>query len=207
MHVFVSRKPLSPVRWHQAFPDSLTYRSPADVKASFTDGGVIWLDFTRLDPAERMLWLDQSHRFQVPIVVLSNMPNDDEATLVFRSGGCGYCHVLAAPEQLKQIARVVANGGYWVGSDFIQKVLKISAKHISPSGESARSRLYNSLTEREQMVAQLVAKGATNREAASALGITERTIKAHMASIFAKSGARDRIHLVLMLTEKDSIPK
>jgi DNA-binding CsgD family transcriptional regulator len=48
-------------------------------------------------------------------------------------------------------------------------------------------------------VAEEVARGATNKEAARRLGITERTVKAHLGAVFAKLGVRDRLHLALSL--------
>lgn len=205
MHVFVSKKPLSPVRWHEAFPDAVTVRNPAEA-AVLKGGGVIWLDFTAIGPIERAAWLVKAKQLRTPFIVLSNVPNDDEAMRVFGSGGSGYCHVLAAPQQLQAIALVVEHGGYWVGAKFIEKVLNISAKHLSDQTDCNKARFYNSLTKREKMVAQLVGKGASNNEIAGSLDITERTVKAHMSSIFSKSGARDRIQLVLMLNEKETVP-
>ncbi|WP_432474816.1 response regulator transcription factor [Amphritea sp. HPY] len=206
MHIFVSKKPLSPVRWHEAFPDAVTVRNPAEVAAVLKGSGVIWLDFTAIGATERAAWLVTAKQLRTPFIVLSNVPNDDEAMRVFGAGGSGYCHVLAAPQQLQEIALVVEHGGYWVGAKFIEKVLSISSKHMSDQTVCNKARFYNSLTEREQMVAQLVGKGESNNEIAGSLGITERTVKAHMSSIFSKSGARDRIQLVLMLNEKEAVP-
>jgi len=204
MHVFVSQKTLSPVRWHEAFPDSVTVRSPNEVRDLAKDKGCVWLDFTSLTPADRQLWLAQCQDLKCPIIVLSNVPNDDEAIRVFSSGACGYCHVLAAVNQLREVALVVEHGGYWVGSSFIEKVLQLSAHHLSHAPEQDAFPFADLLTEREMMVAHEVAHGATNREIASSLDITERTVKAHLASIFSKTGARDRIQLVLMLNQLES---
>lgn len=204
MHVFVSRKPLSPVRWHQAFPDAVTVRAPVEVKNVLQGKGCIWLDFTGLDATDRQIWLKDASEIERPVIVLSNVPNDEEALRVYSAGASGYCHVLAAPEQLLEIALVVQHGGYWVGSTFIEKVLRLSANKLANTSGNMDYSLNGLLTEREQMVAQEVAQGATNKEIASSLEITERTVKAHLASIFAKTGARDRIQLVLMLNKVES---
>jgi DNA-binding NarL/FixJ family response regulator len=55
------------------------------------------------------------------------------------------------------------------------------------------------LTERERQVAQAVAAGASNKEIARQLGITERTIKAHTGAIFEKLAVRDRLQLSLLV--------
>ena len=55
------------------------------------------------------------------------------------------------------------------------------------------------LSEREQQVARLVARGSSNREVAEQLSISERTAKAHLTSIFDKLGLRDRLQLSLRI--------
>ena len=60
----------------------------------------------------------------------------------------------------------------------------------------------SSLTEREFEVAKAVALGASNKEIATQLGITERTIKAHVGAVLEKLQVRDRLQLALLV--KDS---
>lgn len=64
---------------------------------------------------------------------------------------------------------------------------------------SPRTSELNSLTPRELMVAERVAHGASNREIADALEITERTVKAHLSAIFEKLEVRDRVQLALAM--------
>jgi len=59
--------------------------------------------------------------------------------------------------------------------------------------------LLEQLTSREREVAVEVAKGLSNKEVAKLLNITERTVKAHLASTFERLGAKDRLQLALML--------
>jgi DNA-binding NarL/FixJ family response regulator len=56
------------------------------------------------------------------------------------------------------------------------------------------------LSGREAEVAREVVAGRSNKEIARVLGITERTVKAHLGAIFAKLGVRDRLQLALRLT-------
>jgi two-component system, NarL family, nitrate/nitrite response regulator NarL len=58
------------------------------------------------------------------------------------------------------------------------------------------------LTKREKEVAIEAAKGLSNKEIARILKITERTVKAHLSSTFERLGAKDRLHLALMLNKK-----
>ena len=59
------------------------------------------------------------------------------------------------------------------------------------------------MTAREQEAALLVAGGASNKEIARQLDITERTAKAHVSAMLEKLGARDRLQLSLILNGID----
>ena len=58
---------------------------------------------------------------------------------------------------------------------------------------------YTPLTARESEILRHVAAGATNAEIASALGISPRTVQAHLANVFVKLGARNRAGAVARL--------
>ena len=79
---------------------------------------------------DRILWLHQEHRDagalaaeverlrgvpRLPLVVLSLDPKQIDALHAFDAGAVGYCHALAVPDLLRQVAVVVANGGLWLG--------------------------------------------------------------------------------------------
>jgi DNA-binding NarL/FixJ family response regulator len=66
----------------------------------------------------------------------------------------------------------------------------------SPRGASGDERLIESLTARERDVLVLVADGLPNRSIAHELGISEHTVKFHLASIFGKLGASSRVEAV-----------
>jgi DNA-binding NarL/FixJ family response regulator len=55
------------------------------------------------------------------------------------------------------------------------------------------------LTEREITVARYAASGQANAQIAEALGITERTVKAHLSAVFEKLGVSDRLQLALLV--------
>ena len=64
----------------------------------------------------------------------------------------------------------------------------------------AATRAGNQLTVTEQRVAQLIAAGATNREAAAELFVSVRTVETHVAAIYRKLGVRTRAELANRLS-------
>ena len=114
------------------------------------------------------------------------------------AGAAGYCNGHAAPEVLRQVATVVENGGIWVGRGLMQRFLAASAR-LLPEIEVDEQAWRSVLTPREQEAAILLAKGASNKEIARQLDITERTVKAHVGAMLEKLGARDRLQLSLII--------
>jgi DNA-binding CsgD family transcriptional regulator len=71
--------------------------------------------------------------------------------------------------------------------------------HI-PTAESSRTRL----TRRERDVLDLLVQGATNKEIARALFISEATAKAHLRHIYAKMGVRSRAEAIIRTRDDES---
>lgn len=198
-HLFVSRGDAPAPRWMEAFP-ALCHAAPEQL-----DDGT--------PAADRFLWVlaepgfeawlaDQLRRHPgTPAVVLSLQPRQEEARRAFNAGARGYCHALATPAMLTQVALVVGNGGLWIGAELMQALLDVAARVLPQPPVEQRCPALDLLTPREQAVAEEVARGATNKEIARTLGITERTVKAHLGAAFDKLGVRDRLGLALRLKE------
>jgi DNA-binding NarL/FixJ family response regulator len=67
----------------------------------------------------------------------------------------------------------------------------------STAGKSAASPL-DDLTERERQILELVAGGDSNKEIASSLGLSEKTVKHHMTNILQKLQVRNRVEAALL---------
>ena len=98
---------------------------------------------------------------------------------------------------LQQVSTVVSNEGLWVGPSLLQRLIRATGPRV----ERARGDTpdLNALSQREIEVAQHVGNGASNKEIARSLHITERTVKAHLSAIFQKIGVRDRLQLAIFM--------
>jgi two-component system, NarL family, nitrate/nitrite response regulator NarL len=198
IRLFISEPGQLRERWCLAFPDAQVVSGIADVGVldrSVT--GSLWLDLSTIPTGSRLASVAAACALGWPVVAMVGVPNEAEAFAVLKSGVQGYCHVKAAFEQLREIALVVEHGGLWMPPDLMQRFLAVSTRVI-PSAAPGVPQL-NDLTSRELMVAEQVAHGASNREIAQALDITERTVKAHLSAIFDKLGVRDRVQLALRM--------
>jgi len=189
-------------RWRKAFPDGAIVAGLGDASELPRGASQLWLHANGADPAAlaeqvaRLASLDPS----IPLVVISDAPDQAIALQALNAGARGCCHALASPEMLRQVSLVVANGGLWIGPELMQRMLGSVVRALRPDSIEGRADL-SGLTPRERAVALEVSQGATNKEAARLLGITERTVKAHLAQVFAKLGVRDRLELVIALRD------
>lgn len=138
----------------------------------------------------------------VPCVVLSDLPTDEEAIAAFSAGARGYCNTHAVAQVLIQVAAVVLQGGLWIGESLMQRLVSATSRvQAQASGAAAEvgPSWSKDLTDREKEVAATLAAGASNKEIARALGITERTVKAHVGAILEKLHVRDRLQLSLVV--------
>jgi len=132
-----------------------------------------------------------------PVVVVSLTPTLTEGLASLELGARGYCHAYATPEMLREVALVVHHGGVWMGPDLLGRMIG-SVRRALPTREPVSDVLAD-LSPREVDVARAVADGCTNKEVALRLGITERTVKAHLSAVFEKLCVRDRLQLVLRI--------
>lgn len=178
--------------WRTAFPAARAQR-PAD---PLVGDVVVWLPVAPGERAERQIAALRQRGVAQPLIVLADEPGEDDALAALAAGASGYCNSHAAPDVLSQVATVVGNGGLWVGQRLMQRLLAGTARLLPPNPSDGWAE---TLTEREREVAHAVARGASNKEIARALAITERTVKAHVGAILEKLGARDRLQLSLIV--------
>ncbi|WP_018174245.1 MULTISPECIES: response regulator transcription factor [unclassified Thioalkalivibrio] len=182
-------------RWAEAFVDCKVLYAP--FPPVLPEGAsVCWISTDLPDWQDHVRQRTGAHR----VVVHSRRPSDEEALLAFSVGSHGYCHSLSSVPQLRTIAATVAGGGLWVGADLMGRMVR-TLRRAQPDEPNRPPHGFEDLTPREREVAVAVTTGAANKEIARQLGLSERTIKMHIGSIFKKLDVRDRVHLVLRMTE------
>lgn len=201
-HICLSARPEHLTRWRQAFPAGTVVATFSALSLA-TAGSLLWLHAGAL-PLPRVDGAIRAAREVLPqarTVILSSTPSQQEALLALNAGASGYCHVLATPQMLQQVATVVLGGGLWIGPELMQRVMAAAGRFFAPEADHPG---LETLTPREREVALAVGRGSSNREVAGLLDISERTVKAHLGAIFEKLAVRDRLQLVLLLSRGES---
>lgn len=121
------------------------------------------------------------------IVMLSAFDFSDQVALCIKAGARGYLSKDLDPQELFRAIETVAAGGVAYGAAQLSAIFA-----EQPTTIQSRDDL---LTSRELEVAELAARGRTNREIADALCVSPLTVKAHLANIFSKLGIHGRVEL------------
>ena len=134
-----------------------------------------------------------------PVLVLTTFDDDEVLWGALQAGAAGFLLKDTPADDLIAAIRTVAGGGSWLDPRVTPRVLHAVR---SGAGRSARTAdVTGRLSEREREVLVLISKGASNLEIADRLYVSERTVKGHVGSIFAKLGARDRAAAIILAYE------
>ena len=126
------------------------------------------------------------------VIVFSAYDTDDQVFGAIQAGARGYLLKGADVAEIVRAIRGVHDGGSHLAPRVAARVLgAVGAPRRSPTRLSAR----------EREVLQLLAQGLATKQIARSLGVTERTVKFHVASIFAKLGATNRAQAVALAAQ------
>ena len=133
------------------------------------------------------------------IFLLSDQPNDEEGLTFLKMGIVGYANTYISPERLTEAVRVIAGGAVWLGQKVMQRLILDSYARAKEKAIADSEKLLAGLTKREREIANLVGQGQSNLEIAANLNITERTVKAHLSSVYEKTKTGSRLNLALLI--------
>jgi len=141
-------------------------------------------------------------RTQFPGVAVLVVSAHDEPAVVRRTldhGAAGFIPKSAPPEEIGAAIASVLGCGRWIPPRLSSAV---AATRSDPDDTALAARLA-ALTGQQFRVLGLVAEGRLNKQIADALGIQERTVKAHVSAIFEKLGVRNRTQAGVLLRRLD----
>ena len=137
------------------------------------------------------------------ILVLTTFDLDEYIYAALKAGASGFLIKDATREQIIAAVRSVAKGDTVLAPAVTRRLVERYVARAAIAS-SSKSRL-SELTERETEVLMSVAKGLTNAEIATQLGIGEATVKTHVTHVLIKLDLRDRIQVVIFAYESGLI--
>lgn len=140
------------------------------------------------------------------VAVLTSSEDDNDVLAAVKMGVKGYLLKNSSLDELVRAIGALSQGGAYFSSSMFTKVLQ-EYTHLARRRDLQEAKGIDALTDREKEVLRLVAKGATNRDIAEALVITENTVKVHLRNILDKLQLRNRQQAAAYAVQEGLIPR
>lgn len=133
----------------------------------------------------------------IRVIMLTAYDSADQVIHALRSGASAYCPKDIMPQDLVDVIKHVADGGYYVSGEKLNEE-QVSAWLLERLGSHAKrlgtdlDEVFTPLSPREMQILRLVTQGKTNKQIAYELEISHQTVKNHMTSILRKLDVQDR---------------
>ena len=157
-----------------------------DIRMPDLDGIGATRELSRVAPAAKVL-------------IVTTFEQDDYVFGALRAGASGFLLKRTRPEELIAAVHTIAAGDSLLSPSVTRLVIDRMAQQPTP--ELAALGKVEQLTPREREVLQLIARGLSNREIATALVVEESTIRTHVKRILMKLDLRDRVQAVIFAYE------
>ena len=133
------------------------------------------------------------------VLVLTTFDDEKIVYEAMKAGASGFLLKTAPPARLTDAVRTVAAGEALLAPTITRRLIAEFVGRPAP-GQATPAEL-DQLTEREQEVLRLIARGLSNREIAQALVVSDATVKTHVNHLLQKLDLRDRVQAVVLAYE------
>lgn len=133
------------------------------------------------------------------VIVLTTFQADEQVLSALRAGAGGFLVKDTPPADIINAVRVVASGDAIVSPSVTRTLLAHFGDSQASERRRAAAQALGALTEREREVAAAVGSGASNAEVASALFMSEATVKAHVSHLLTKLDVNNRVQIAILV--------
>jgi DNA-binding NarL/FixJ family response regulator len=144
----------------------------------------------------------RSIRPEIRLIVIGPAGNDELIIRSIIAGARAYLDLKEGPELVRSAIQVVIEGSIWAPRRLLSRLID----RLLKGSDAGESHAAPRLTARELQVMELILMARSNREIAAHLGIEERTVRAHLASLMRKAGVDNRIKLSISARSVFQLP-
>ena len=163
-----------------------------DSSDTFSNRPLLLIDCSCFSPNRIQAWLKEVNDNHMPPVALYNTePESMHESLLEWPCIRGFFYKDTAPQQLIDGLRLLLMGDFWVPRRLLHSYLERNRRPPTKGIKAA-----SMLTKREREILMLLENGATNAAMASAMKVSEHTIKTHLYNIYKKIDATNRIEAI-----------
>ena len=130
------------------------------------------------------------------VIILTSFAEEEQVFEAIKAGASGYLMKDIKPEELAKAIRGVQAGEPMLHPEIARLMMREMRR------DSTDQRLHDQLTEREMEVLRCIARGLSNKEIASELVISEKTVKTHVSNLLQKLHLADRTQAAIYAMQK-----
>lgn len=138
------------------------------------------------------------------VVMLSMYSKEQYVARALQNGASGYVLKAANPSELVRAIRHAAVGQQYLSEPLSEESIRERLRRAKTDGPTD---LYETLSDREREVLQLVAEGYTSTRIAARLHISPRTVETHRASVMRKMGFSNLVDVILFAVSRNILPR
>lgn len=139
----------------------------------------------------------------IPVVIVSAEEDKQIVLQAITYGAVGFITKSSPRAQMTEAIQQILNGNVYLPSDIIRTSKESSHRRTRSDENLISPELLNSLTRRQLLVLERMAKGESNKQIAYNLNIAETTVKAHVSAILRKLGVHNRVQAILSAGDVD----
>jgi DNA-binding NarL/FixJ family response regulator len=145
-------------------------------------------------------------------IVFTSDPTANGAVAAIKSGAKGYGPKNLSGPLIRKAVHAVCDGEIWIGRKYVSMLIRELAsfnqirKEVDlKSGKNRPAPVLDILSARQREIISLIAIGKPNKAISSHLSISEKTVKAHLTTIFRKLGVSGRTQLALFVSQRNPL--
>ena len=179
-------------------------RTPGDLHESLTESTFDLIFLGVLPPGADYATAIRTLKSVVgrtPVAALAMVDSPSAVRSVIGAGASGFLPSMSSPKVILHAVELMLSGGVYLPPSVLGAA--IGQPRHQDLGEFGQIRL----TRRQEAVLRELAKGQSNKQIAGALGLSEATVKVHIAAIMKSLKAQNRTHAVLTATQAGILPE
>ncbi|NOT83225.1 MAG: response regulator transcription factor [Methylococcaceae bacterium] len=195
--LLISKYPAIAEKWQSAL--ALNYKITLASEAlsdAFRPHALIILDSHFID--QQPFLISQIKQAAIKLLIVGEQWPEDNQVDALAAGAAGYCDANVPNFIILKAIESILQNEIWIQRHLIHKVLATLVNSTTSLQPALVDAKLANLSKRERAVAQLIGEGTSNKAIAARLFISERTVKAHLTSIFSKLKITNRLHLGLL---------
>lgn len=139
----------------------------------------------------------------IPVVIVSAEEDKQIVLQAITCGAVGFITKSSPRPQMTEAIQQILNGNVYLPSDIIRTGKESTQRRTRNEENLISPELLGSLTRRQLLVLERMAKGESNKQIAYNLNIAETTVKAHVSAILRKLGVHNRVQAILSAGDVD----